>query len=68
MVLSVVGLVCAIGAFISNSKLEADKIIAEGEKEAARIYNESYSKDKEFYELYRTLQSYKTTLLENWSN
>ncbi|WP_042474709.1 protease modulator HflC [Bacillus ndiopicus] len=36
--------------------------IAEGEAEAAKIYNEAFSKDPEFYSLYRTLESYKKTI------
>jgi len=40
----------------------AKAIEAEGEQEAARIFNEAYSRDPSFYELYRTLESYKTTL------
>jgi len=37
-------------------------IIAEGEQEAARTYNNAYGKDPEFYNFYRTLESYKVTL------
>ncbi|WP_127580021.1 protease modulator HflC [Paenibacillus koleovorans] len=40
----------------------AKRIIAEGEQEAGRIYNDAYSKDPAFYSLYRTLESYLTTL------
>ncbi|MEW6662977.1 MAG: protease modulator HflC [Bacillota bacterium] len=40
----------------------AKTIEGQGEQEAARIYNEAYSKDPQFYEMYRTLESYKTTL------
>lgn len=49
------------------AKAEADSkmIIAEGEQEAARIYNEAYGKDPEFYNLYRTLQSYVKTFEGN---
>jgi modulator of FtsH protease HflC len=41
---------------------EAEKIRAEGENKAAKIYNEAYSKDPEFYNLFRTLESYKKTI------
>lgn len=41
---------------------EAEKIKGEGDAEATRIYNESYSEDPEFYEFYKTLQTYKKTL------
>lgn len=47
---------------LATANAEAKKIIGEGEQEAARIYNQSYGKDPEFYSMYRTLESYKTTL------
>jgi modulator of FtsH protease HflC len=47
---------------LSKAQAAAEGIRAEGEAEAARIYNQSFSKDPEFYSLYRTLQSYKKTI------
>ncbi len=47
---------------ISTANAEAAQIRGEGEKEAARIYNEAFEKDEDFYSLYRTLQSYKQTI------
>lgn len=47
---------------MSEADRKAKEIEAEGEAEAARIYNEAYGADPAFYELYRTLESYKTTL------
>jgi len=47
---------------LATANAEAKTIIGAGEKEAARIYNDSYGKDPEFYSMYRTLESYKTTL------
>jgi len=47
---------------LATANADADLIRAEGESEAARLYNESFSKDPEFYELYRTLESYKSTI------
>lgn len=47
---------------LAAAEADAKKIIAEGEQEAARIYNEAYSVDPEFYTLYRTLESYRSTL------
>lgn len=47
---------------VAEAEAQAKKIIAEGEEEAARIYNEAYGKDPSFYQLYRTLQSYVTTM------
>jgi len=50
---------------VSEAARKAKEIEAEGEAEAARIYNEAYGSDPEFYDLYRTLESYKTTLRGN---
>ncbi len=47
---------------IAKAESDAKKIIAEGEQEAARIYNDAYGKDANFYKLYRTLESYVTTI------
>lgn len=47
---------------LSTANANAESIRAEGEQEAARIYNDSFSKDPEFYQLYRTLESYKKTI------
>lgn len=47
---------------LSTARADAEKIRAEGEQEAAQIYNNSFSQDPEFYQLYRTLESYKKTI------
>ncbi len=47
---------------LATAKKDAAIIHAEGESEAAKIYNDSFSKDPEFYNLYRTLQSYTKTI------
>ena len=47
---------------LSKADAEAEVIRSEGEGEAAKIYNKSFSKDPEFYNLYRTLESYKKTV------
>ncbi|RLQ97971.1 protease modulator HflC [Falsibacillus albus] len=47
---------------LSKAKADAEVIRGEGEGEAAKIYNQTFSKDPEFYNLYRTLQSYKKTI------
>ncbi|MFD0714321.1 protease modulator HflC [Paenibacillus sp. GCM10027626] len=47
---------------MAKAEADAKKIIAQGEAEAAKIYNEAYGKDPKFYNLYRTLESYVTTL------
>jgi len=49
---------------LAKAQADAEVIRSEGEKEAARIYNTAYSKDPSFYEMYRTLQSYKQTIDE----
>ncbi|MEH6947744.1 protease modulator HflC [Bacillus sp. JJ634] len=49
---------------LSTAEADAEVIRAEGEGEAAKIYNKSFSKDPEFYQLYRTLDSYKETIGE----
>lgn len=47
---------------IAIAQKEAAVIAADGEAVAAQIYNQSFSKDPEFYALYRTLESYKKTI------
>jgi modulator of FtsH protease HflC len=49
---------------LAKAQADAEVIRAEGEGEAAQIYNLSFSKDPSFYELYRTLESYKKTINE----
>ncbi|GKV54573.1 protein HflC [Sporosarcina sp. NCCP-2222] len=50
---------------LATAKKEAAIIHAEGEAEAAKIYNNAFSTDPEFYNLYRTLQSYTKTIGED---
>ncbi|QAS53968.1 protease modulator HflC [Halobacillus litoralis] len=47
---------------LSTARAEAEKVRAEGEQEAAQVYNTSFSQDPEFYQLYRTLESYEKTI------
>lgn len=47
---------------LAQAEADAKKIVAEGEKEAAVIYNKAYGKDPQFYNLYRTLESYIVTM------
>lgn len=47
---------------LSKAKADAETIRGEGEGEAAKIYNQSYSKDPGFYSMFRTLESYKKTI------
>ncbi len=51
-----------VDTILAKADADAEEIRAEGESEAAKIYNKAFSKDPEFYDLYRTLESYKTTL------
>lgn len=46
---------------MAQSEARAKEIIAEGEQEAAKIFNAAYGQNPAFYQLYRTLDSYKTT-------
>ncbi|WP_394233189.1 protease modulator HflC [Niallia oryzisoli] len=47
---------------LATAKADAETIRGQGEAEAALIYNQSYSKDPNFYSLFRTLESYKKTI------
>ncbi|WP_226036552.1 protease modulator HflC [Aquibacillus saliphilus] len=47
---------------LSKADAEAAEIRAEGQEEAAEMYNQSFQRDEEFYQLYRTLESYKVTI------
>lgn len=47
---------------LAKTKADAAEIEAEGEKEAQKIYNDSYGKDPEFFELLTTLESYRTVI------
>jgi membrane protease subunit HflC len=46
---------------LAQAQSDSKKIMAEGEEEAAKIYSEAYGKDPNFYQLYRTLESYTAT-------
>lgn len=47
---------------LAKASADAQSIKGEGEGEAAKVYNQSFSKDPEFYYMFRTLQSYKKTI------
>jgi modulator of FtsH protease HflC len=47
---------------LAKAQADAEVIRGEGEGEAARIYNDAFSVDPNFYSLYRTLESYKQTI------
>ncbi|GMB08768.1 protease modulator HflC [Thermolongibacillus altinsuensis] len=50
---------------LAKAQADAERIRASGEQEAARIYNETFAKDPDFYQFYRTLESYKKTIGED---
>jgi modulator of FtsH protease HflC len=47
---------------IAKATADAETIRGEGEGEAAKVYNQSFTKDPEFYTMFRTLESYKKTI------
>nr|WP_295969910.1 protease modulator HflC [uncultured Bacillus sp.] len=47
---------------LAKASADAETIRGEGEQEAAKIYNQSYAKNPEFYSIFRTLESYKKTI------
>lgn len=50
-------------AILSEAYAKAEKIKGDADAEASRIYAEAYEKDPEFFALFRTLESYKTSLV-----
>lgn len=53
-----------VAEIIAKTDAQAQEIVAEGEKEAARIYNDSYGQNQEFFKFYTILDSYKTSIDE----
>lgn len=49
-------------AILSEAYAEAEKIKGDADAKASKIYADAYEKDPEFFQLWRTLESYKTTL------
>ena len=49
---------------LSKAAAEAERIRGQGEAEAMRIANEAHSKDPQFYQLLKTLETYRTILNE----
>ena len=47
---------------LANAFMDAQEIKGIGDAEAARLYNQAYSKDSEFYQFYRSLIAYKASL------
>lgn len=46
---------------IANAYREAQKVKGQGDAQAARIYGESYGRDPQFAQFYRSLESYKSS-------
>ena len=46
---------------VANAYREAQKIKGEGDAEAARLYAESFGRDPNFAQFYRSLEAYKAT-------
>ena len=46
---------------IANAYREAQKIKGQGDSQAARIYNESFGRDPQFAQFYRSLDAYKAS-------
>jgi len=46
----------------SEAQRRAETIRGEGDSEAARIYNEAYGRDPEFFEFYNLLETYRQTV------
>jgi modulator of FtsH protease HflC len=55
-------------AIDAEGQKEAQIIRANAEAEAARIYAVSYGKDAEFYDFYRSMQSYRRTFTQQTEN
>jgi membrane protease subunit HflC len=47
---------------LANAEKESKILRGEGEAKAAKIYADAYSKDKGFFEFYRSLQAYEKSL------
>ena len=47
---------------LAKATADAETIRGEGEGAAAKVYNQTFSKDPEFYTMFRTLESYKKTI------
>lgn len=50
---------------LAEAYMESQILKGEGDAEAARIFNEAFGKDPEFYSFYKHLQTYKNTMQNN---
>lgn len=47
---------------LANAYMDSQKTKGQGDAEAAKLYNQAYSKDPEFFKFYSSLNTYKSTL------
>lgn len=47
---------------IADADVKVQKMLADGEREASKIYINAFSKDKEFFKFFMSLDAYKTTI------
>jgi membrane protease subunit HflC len=47
---------------LSEANMDAETIRGEGDQEAARIFNEAYANNPEFFEFYNYLETYRVTI------
>ena len=50
-------------AILSEAYAKAEKIKGDADAQASRIYSQAYEADPDFFSFYRTLESYKTSLV-----
>lgn len=49
---------------LAEATRQANVLRAQGDTESSRIYNEAYGRDAKFYDFYRSLEAYRTTLAD----
>lgn len=49
---------------LAEATRQANVLRSEGDAESSRIYNEAYGRDPKFYDFYRSLEAYRTTLAD----
>lgn len=49
---------------LAEATRQANGLRAQGDTESSRIYNEAYGRDPKFYDFYRSLEAYRTTLTD----
>lgn len=53
---------------IAEAYMQSEILKGEGDKAAAKIYNDSFAKDQEFYKFYRNILAYQNTLNKKDTN